>query len=59
MNAQTPVNRTKEPIAMTGATKKRLQTVSNLFKGKEMFPEKLERAKQMFKGLQPSMALDI
>lgn len=41
----------KEPIAMSKTTRKKLQAVSTLFKGKEMFPEKLERARQMFKGL--------
>ncbi len=37
---------------MSNATKKELDSVAEFFKGKEMFPGKLERAKQMFKGLQ-------
>jgi hypothetical protein len=52
MNIQKTVHQMKEPLAMSKNTKKKLKTVSNMFKGKEMFPEKLERAKQMFKGLQ-------
>jgi hypothetical protein len=44
-------DRKKEPLPMSVATKRRLQNVSALFKGKEAFPEKIAQAKQLFKGL--------
>ena len=52
MNTNKFPAKTKEPVVMSNATKKELDSIAKLFKGKDMFPEKLERAKQMFKGLQ-------
>ncbi|MBO2010870.1 hypothetical protein [Hymenobacter negativus] len=53
MNTSKLPTQKNKAVEMTNATKKKLKAVSNAFKGKEMFPEKLERAKQLFRGLRP------
>ena len=40
-----------EPLPMSGETRERLLVVAKLLKGKEAFPEKVARAKRLFKGL--------
>lgn len=58
MNTQKNLHQVKphltasEPVVMASSTRRKLKAVSKLFKGQEMFPEKVERAKQMFKGIQ-------
>lgn len=48
-------NKTKpqpeETIPMSAATKQRLAAVAKRLEGKELFPEKVARAKQAFKGM--------
>ena len=51
MNNKIKSPQVTKPLVMSSATKRKLANVAKIFKGKEMFPEKLERAKVLFQGL--------
>lgn len=52
MSTTKTVNHKKETLETSKATRKKLRSVLTLFKNKEMFPEKVERAREMFKGFE-------
>jgi len=51
MNTEKDNPQTKIVVPMTEATKQRLAVVAKLLRGKELFPEKVARAKQAFQNL--------
>lgn len=51
MNTNKPKAQTSEALPMSAATKQRLASVAKRLEGQELFPEKVARAKQAFKGL--------
>lgn len=51
MNKNETKPQAEETIPMSAATKRRLAAVARQLEGKELFPEKVARAKQAFKVL--------
>ena len=51
MNTNKTKQQPEETIPMSVATKQRLVAVAKRLEGKKLFPEKVARAKQAFKGL--------
>jgi len=51
MNNNKTKAQTQDPLPMSAATKQRLAAVAKRLEGQELFPEKVARAKQAFKGL--------
>ena len=51
MNTHKTKAQPEEIIPMSAATKSRLAAVAKRLEGAELFPEKVARAKQAFKGL--------
>jgi hypothetical protein len=51
MNTNKPKAPTSATLPMSAATKQRLTAVAKRLEGQELFPEKVARAKQAFKGL--------